>query len=140
VKVLRWFPLWLLLVLIIGTISGQNCWRYYRLSRRGVSIQGLAGDRRPHGQIAYSFTSNGHVYHGVGIASARDIVVGNPVTVVYLPEEPFTSCLGDPGERYSSEFPLVLVVSFLFPTLIVANVAYRFKSRERSVEKRQATT
>jgi len=140
VKVLRWSPFWLLLVLIIGTISGQNCWRYYRLSHRGVSIQGIAGDRRPHGQIAYSFTSNGHVYQGVGVASVSDVLVGDPVPVTYLPEEPSTNCLGHPGERYSSEIPLVLVVSFLFPTLIVVSIAYRFKRRERSAGKRQATT
>ena len=139
-KMLKWFPLWLVLVLIIGTISGQNCWRYYRLSHRGVSVQGIAGDRRPHGQIAYSFTSNGHVYQGVGIASGSNVSAGDPVSIIYLPNEPSTNCLGNPGERYSSELPLVLIVSFLFPTLIVARVAYRFKRREWSAGERQATT
>ena len=131
-KVLRWFPLWLLLVLIIGTTSGQSCWRYYRLSHHGVSIQGIAGNREPHGQIAYSFTSNGHVYQGVGVASVSDVSVGDPVPVTYLQEEPTINCLGHPEERYSSEVPPVLVVSFLFPTLIIATIAYRSKKRERS--------
>ena len=129
---LRWFPLWSLLVLILGTISGQNCWRYYRLSHRGVSIQGIAGERRPHGQIAYSFRSNGSVYQGVGVASVSDVSAGDHVPVVYLPEEPSINCLGNPGEHYASELPVVLVVSFLFPTLIIARLAYRFKWKDRS--------
>ena len=136
-KVFRWLLLWLMLVVVIGTIVGQQSWNYYRLSKRGIVVQGVAGTRQPHGQIAYEFTANGQVYHEVGVPSARDLSAGDSVPVTYLPEEPSANCLGDPGARYSNELPIVLVASFFFPTFIVIVVACRSARRTRLVEERQ---
>jgi hypothetical protein len=97
----------------------------------------VAGNRQPHGQIAYSFLLNGQVYRGVGFAGGSDVAEGDPVTVVYLSETPEINCLGNPRELYSNDFPLVLIVSFLFPTLIVLMIAYRWTKRAK-LTKRQA--
>jgi hypothetical protein len=135
VKIFSWLLLWVGLVLAIGIISGRQCWKYYRLSGHGVRAQGIAGERRPHAQIAYSLTLNRQVYQGVGFADDDKILPGAPVSVVYLPEDPAKNCLGNPHDLYQSELLPVAAVSLLFPTFILIRVAYVLKRRSRAEEK-----
>jgi hypothetical protein len=134
VKILSWLLLWVVLVLAIGITSGRQCWEYYRLSGHGATAQGIAGERRPHAQIAYSFTLNRQVYQGIGFADGNNILPGAPVSVVYLPEDPAKNCLGNPHDLYQSELLPVAAVSLLFPTLILIRLAYVLKRRTKAAE------
>jgi hypothetical protein len=131
--------LWIVLVLVIGIISGRQLWKYYRLSGHGVTAQGIAGERRPHAQIAYSFTLNRQVYQGIGFPDGNNILPGAPVSVVYLPEDPAKNCLGNPHDLYQSELLPVAAVSLLFPTFILIRIAYVIKKRRtKAAEKERA--
>jgi hypothetical protein len=103
-----------------------------------VSAQGIAGERRPHAQIAYSFALNRQVYQGIGFADGNKILPGTPVSIVYLPEDPAKNCLGNPHDLYQSELLPVAAVSLLFPTFILIRVAYVLKRRTKTAQKERA--
>ncbi len=129
-RILGWLVLWLAFATVIGTVTGQQCLRYYRLSKGGLVVQGLISDKKPHEQIGYSFEVNGHSYHGVGrtgvgFPSFNQISVGDTVSVYYLPEHPEVNCVGEPSRLYSDELSSVLMVALLFPTVIIGALVFR---------------
>ena len=131
---LRWFTLWVLLLIGFGAETGGRCWDYYRLKTKGISTQGVVKEKKPHGQIGYSFNVQGHGYEGTGRTGANtapfeEMAKGDAVTIYYLPGSPSVNCLGDPAELYSNDLPLVLVVVLVFPTAIVLALARRFAKR-----------
>jgi hypothetical protein len=66
VRILMWLGSWLVLAAIIGMAVGQNCFRYYRLRKAGVVVQGITLERKPHAQILYRFEANGQTYESIG--------------------------------------------------------------------------
>jgi hypothetical protein len=119
---------------VIGIVAGRRCFDYYRLRKNGVLIEGIAHEARPHGQISYSFTINRNTYWGVGrigvgIVPIEEIAQRHTVPIFYLPSSPTVNCLGNPGELYSNDIPIVLLVSLLFPTIIVGVIAFRLSKR-----------
>lgn len=138
--VLKWLLLWLLLFVTIGTIGRQPWMKYYRLSRQGAEVQGIAGSRKPNLQVAYSFVVNGHPYEGTGRAkpSGREISTGDEVLVHYLPENPKVSCLGDPRKLFETELPTLAISDFLFSTILVGLVAIGMKKKTASMETTRA--
>lgn len=132
VNILRWFLLWLLLAVILAVATGRQCVAYYRLSRNGVPGRGRVLEKRPHILIRYSFQANDHSYEGIGRAdnispSFDAISIGDEILVNYLPYAPNVSCLGDPGELYSSEVISVSIVVLLFPTLFIGVLLFRYR-------------
>jgi hypothetical protein len=141
-KIFKWLSLWLLLVVVIGAMLAPDCVNYFRLSRNGVVVQGIALGTAPHYQIEYSFKANGQTYRGVGrtgigAPSFEHIAVGDNVPVYYLPEAPEVNCLGSPAELYSNDLPPVLLASFVFPTAIIFVLAYRLSKRRARREGRE---
>jgi hypothetical protein len=139
-RILGWSLLWLALAAIIGATTGQNCVRYYRLSKSGLVVQGLASEMKPHEQVGYSFEVNGRGYHGVGktgvgLPSFDQISIGDTVPIHYLPEHPWVNCVGDPSRLYSDELFPVLGTVLTFPTAIVGALVFRSVSRAAQRDK-----
>jgi hypothetical protein len=133
-RILKWLAPWVLLAIAFGAMVGGRCWDYFRLKEHGVSTQGIAESAQPHYQIGYFFTVNGHAYRGVGrtgAVSTSSIAIGDTVPVYYLPDTPEVNCMGSPSELYSNDLPLVLLVTFVFPTITVAVLAFRFSNKAR---------
>ena len=133
-RVFSLFVLWLLLTIAIGSLAGRRCFDYYRLSKHGILVEGIVHESKPHGQISYSFIANGSTYWGIGrigagIVPIDEIAKKHAVPIFYLPASPEINCLGNPWDLYSNDIPLVLLVSLLFPTLIVGATAFRLLRR-----------
>jgi hypothetical protein len=134
-RILKWFALWLVLAIAIGMMVGRNSVNYYRLSRHGVAVEGIARKRKPHMLIEYSFTANGQTYNGlgkpgVGAPAFYEISIGERVPVYYLTSDPEINCLGDPQRLFSGEIGVAFLACLLFPTMIVCVVAYRVSRYE----------
>ena len=143
-RILKWLAAWLVLAIVFGAVAGQNLDRYYRLKEHGIAIEGIAHERRPHGEIAYSFEVNGQTYEGVGrpgigAPSLYGIAMGDKVPIHYLPAGPNINCMGDPQQLYSGEIAPVLLVSLVFPTMTVCVLAYKF-SKSRSTKRKEYST
>ncbi|HLJ86042.1 MAG TPA: hypothetical protein VKZ53_04415 [Candidatus Angelobacter sp.] len=139
-KAIRWFLLWLFLAALIAAIGGGPSLNYWRLSRNGIPIQGIALARRPHWQIKYSFEINGHKYEGtgrtgIGAPFFNQISIGDIVPVYYLPAAPDINCLGDPKKLWANELVPWMGSLILFPTMIVCRLIYRGKQRDSRSQK-----
>ncbi|MCU1219374.1 MAG: hypothetical protein JWN42_571 [Candidatus Angelobacter sp.] len=127
---------WLLLVIAIGSHPGKLVLNYHRLSKNGVTIQGIARGKKPHQLLEYSYAVNGRNYLGLGrtdidSSSFYEISPGDKIPVRYLPDEPEISCLGNSAELYANDLPSAVLVSLLFPTMIVIALAIRISRNRR---------
>lgn len=132
--VFRWSLIWLFLVVVFAFVTGRESVAYYRLSKNGVIAPGQVLEKKSHMLIRYSFKVNGYIYGGIGRGdsvspSFNELSIGDEILVHYLPSDPNISCLGDPGELYSGEFVSASTVVFLFPTLIIGVLVFRYRKR-----------
>jgi hypothetical protein len=139
-KILKWFLLWLVLALGIAFSTGRRCLEYYQLSRSGILTQGVVREFEPHQQLKYVFTANGVTYSGIGrtgigVPPFAEIAIGDAVPVYYLQNSPSVNALGNPRELYMNDLPLVLLVSLLFPSLILIVLRIRL-SKTASIKPR----
>ena len=127
-RVVTWLGLWLLLAILVGALDGRWCLNYYRLSRPGVAVEGVAREWKPHQEVGFSFEVNGRTYRGIGrsdIGGFGRISIGDKVPVYYLVDNPEVNCLGDPKQLYSAELPGLVGNALLFPTMIVCALIWR---------------
>ncbi len=129
-RYLVYFAVWLALALGFTAVVGRGAFNYYRLRKGGVLTEGIAVARKPHDQIEYSFKADKGVHTRVGIAGigtppVEKIALGDKLPVYYLPQAPGISCLGDPGKLFLNELPPVLLAALLFPSAIIAMIAFR---------------
>jgi amino acid transporter len=138
--ILKWFIVWVLLALVVGSIAGRNAIVYYRLSRRGAIARGVVQEKKPHFLIGYTFEAAGHQYNGTGGVNlgAKEfdrISNGDEVIVHYLPNAPEVNCLGDPRRLFNNEGFLTLLAIIIFPAMIVvALVLVKRSMRPRATE------
>ena len=100
--------------------------RYRRLQERGVGAEGwvtaLDSGRRP--VIYYSYLAGERAYSGVWRSAylapePGELSVGDRVIVIYLPEEPARSCLGDPKELLGEQHKVILWCLLVFLPLMI---------------------
>ena len=132
----RYCAVWLGLAFVFATIVGRGALNYYRLMNKGVLTEAIVEAKKPHEQIEYSFKAEDRVYMGVGMAGfgtppVGSISTGDRVPVHYLPGAPQINCAGDPRQLFSNELFVVLLVAVLFPSMIVAWLAFRHRRKNR---------
>lgn len=102
---------------VIGTAAAERGWRkYLRLIHAGSTGQATITKTGSASSAAaqYAFSVGGRSYYGAAPhCRAR---AGQRVEITYLPDAPYTSCLGSPGVRLADE-----VVEFLFGGLPFAD-------------------
>lgn len=128
--VLKLFVAWIVLAIAIGTVAGSGCLKYYRLCKNGAPAEGVVQEKLPHSGVAYSFAVNGQLYTGsdragLGTPPYGVIGIGDRISIAYLPNTPTVNCSGDPCQLYSNDLTPALIVSLLFPTLIVCVLVLR---------------
>lgn len=116
---------------IIGYISlGQEKAEY--LANHGASAVGRIEAKMPeqHRSVVYSYNADNVRYTGIGSAtwSGRDydqLAVGNDVAIVYDPDFPSTSFLGDPRSLATENSKTILWLTLIVPVvpLIVVGLA-----------------
>lgn len=123
---------WLVLAVVIALVVGRQCASYYRLMKSDLTTTGTVQAKRPHDVVEYNFVANGRAYTGRGILSRKadrsfyDMNVGDAVLVHYLSDTPEINSLGNPRRLFSNELSLVLLAIAIFPTMVVAVLAWRF--------------
>lgn len=102
---------------VIGTAAAERGWHnYLRLIKDGTTGQATITKTGSVSDAAaqYAFSVGGRSYYGA--APNFRAKVGQRVAITYLPDDPYTSCLGSPGARLADE-----VVQFLFGGLPFAD-------------------
>lgn len=110
--------LWLVAACLVAIGLGSfNVPYLYPLARRGVETMGTVTGFEPnnHRTVHYTFEVNGKTFSG----SQEGGVDGEPTTtsakhaVFYLPEDPNTSCIGDPMPMLWNEVISISLVMFI---------------------------
>jgi len=98
----------------------------YPLARRGVQTVGTVTGFEPnnHRTVHYAFEANGKTFLG----GQEGGVDGDATTtfakhaVFYLPENPYTSCIGDPKPMFWNEVITIALGMFIFVPLVLLGV------------------
>jgi hypothetical protein len=111
---------------------------FYQLKRDGVRATGTVTRLQAanHQSVYYSFEISGRTYSNIGRAGFGNpefccLSVGQNVIVYYLPDEPFTSCLGIPQLLLENEVMPVLLAGIIFPIFTIAAYSSRFPKFRR---------
>jgi hypothetical protein len=120
--------------LVVGVgLAKPNLWRYRQLAARGVAESGRVTGLEPlnHQFVDYSYEVGGRVLSSTGSAGFGNpgfgvLRVGDRVSISYLPDNPYFSCLGDPHLLLRSEAISVLLAAVLFPSLVLGGFATRY--------------
>jgi hypothetical protein len=123
------FPIWLLLVFIFGGVGyalikpNANS----TLVENGVTTEGrvIAMEPDNHQLVHYSYNAGNSRYTGMGHAGGgnprfRDLAVGQPVIVVYNPDNPRESFLGSPKQDVQKNLAGVVFFAFVPSTMIIS--------------------
>ena len=137
---LRVIGLWLVGALVFGGLGLQvfSVKLFYRLKREGVRTTGIVTRLQAanHQSVYYSFEVSGRSYSSIGRAGFGNpefccLAVGQNVMVYYLPDEPFTSCLGNPQLLLDNEIMPVLLAGITFPIVAIVGYSSRFPKFRR---------
>jgi len=122
---------WLALALALGTFVGSlNLPRLYRLVEHGVKTQGVVTAKEPqnHQYVHYTYRVGGSTFQGTGQSGwgnppFQSLGPGDQVMVYYDTANPGWSLLGEPVPDFKNEVISVLMVVFIFPSLILWRLA-----------------
>ena len=137
---LRVIGLWLVGALVFGGLGLQvfSVKLFYRLKWEGVRTTGTVTRLQAanHQSVYYSFEASGRSYSSIGRAGFGNpefcrLIVGQNVTVYYLPDDPFTSCLGNPQLLLENEIMPVLLAGITFPIVAIVGYSSRFPKFRR---------
>jgi Protein of unknown function (DUF3592) len=137
---LRVIGLWLVGAFVFGGLAFQvfSVKLFYRLKREGVRTTGTVTrlEAANHQSVYYSFEVLGGTYSSIGRAGFGNpefccLTVGQNVIVYYLPNEPFTSCLGIPQLLLENEIIPVLLAGITFPIVPITGYSSRFPKFRR---------
>jgi uncharacterized protein DUF3592 len=133
----RFLLLWLAGASLIAIVLGSvNIPRLYSLSRRGITTCGTIAAEEPnnHRTLRYSYQVNGETYSGGQQGYGGDLLAfssGCAIVVVYLPEDPHISCIGDPTSMLNNEAIPVLLSMLIFPTFALLAWMWRYPAFRR---------
>jgi len=112
------------------------------LARRGVQTVGTVTGFEPnnHRTVHYAFEANGKTFLGsqAGGVDGEATTTSAKQAVFYLPENPYTSCIGDPKPMLWNEVITIALGVFIFVPLVLLGVRMqspgfrRWLSAERS--------
>ena len=127
--------LWIVLGLIFAAI-GTNVgyfFKYRQLLARGSNASGTVTRLEPsnHRFVDYAFEASGRTYFlkgraGFGKPEFEQLKFGDAVSIRYLPDDPSTSCLGDPGLLLRNEEQTIFGMIIIFPTFVLAVLSVKY--------------
>jgi hypothetical protein len=113
-----------------------NIPRYYALWRDGVPTTGHVIGLEPaiHQRVRYFYNTSDGTFYGSDTGGAGDfklLRLEADVRVVYLPDHPGVSLLGNPAERFANEILSVGLAVVIVPTFVVTTTLRRQARRAR---------
>jgi hypothetical protein len=138
----RWTALYVSIAFVVLMAMGAiSEWpKFYNLSKYGTVVVGQVVSKNcpENGFFVYQFSVDGHSFenHGQrGIATdCKNLNVGDPVTIAYLPSDPGVNASGQPDEwlRELSRGMGIATIVFSFVFLISIRNGRRWLSRRRA--------
>jgi Protein of unknown function (DUF3592) len=126
----RFLLLWLLGACLVAIGLGRfNLSSLYPLARRGVetvgTVTGFESDN--HRTVHYTFEVNGKMFSGSqeGGVDGKATTPSAKHAVFYLPEDPNTSCIGDPMPMLWNEVISISLVIFILVPVALLGVRMR---------------
>ncbi len=124
---MRYAITWCLLAATFVFGFGRLNWAsFHRLTVQGVSGQATVIELLPkiHNTLRYEYHIAGHTFHGQMQSwppnpPLEQLAVGQSVVIVYDPEHPENSALGDPHPMLENETISIAFIAIVFPTAIV---------------------
>lgn len=119
--------IYLSLSLLVGAGVGllSNLGVYYQLYLNGIETQGVVVKPtcEKHLEFIYSYELNGRHYEGVGQSGTgkycKELRVGDPVQIFYLPTKPKISVSGNSKALFFNEMISVGLSAILFPLIVL---------------------
>jgi|SRR5215472_842530 len=126
----RFLLLWLVGACITAIGLGRfNMPSLYPLARRGVKTVGAVTGFEPnnHRTVHYAFEANGKMFSGSqeGGVGSEATTTSAKHAVFYLPENPNTSCIGDPVPMLWNEVISISLVMFILVPVALVGVRMR---------------
>jgi len=132
----RFLLLWLVGAGLIAIGLGSfNVPRLYPLARRSIQTVGTVTGFEPsnHRTVHYEFEANGKRFSGSqqGGVEGKGTTISARHTVFYLPEDPLTSCIGDPRPMLWNEVMTAVIGMVIFPPFILLGWRHRSQGFRR---------
>jgi hypothetical protein len=119
---------WIASAFAIAAVLYQlNLATYVRLQREGVKGAGIVSAHEPenHDSVTALYRVEGREYHCQSSfvsepnPDKRDLHIGDPIRVVYLPSDPSIATLGDPSKLIPKEAVFTALASCVGATVLV---------------------